>query len=142
MPFSTDDRTEKGRAPVRGWLLVFCALLLIWQPLSFALLASTMIGRLPTRGLPLALILLTRVVSVGFGIAAGLTLLARRSGGVTLAKISVTVTALLDLFVYATPYFPTNLPPGDAPIYAAASMAYAAVWLVYLSRSKRVRALR
>ena len=46
---------------------------------------------------------------------------------------------MLDVFVYATPYFPTNLPPGDAPFYAAASIAYSIVWMAYLIWSKRVR---
>ena len=45
----------------------------------------------------------------------------------------------VDVFVYATPYFPTNLPPGDAPFYAAASIVYSGVWLAYLVRSRRVR---
>jgi len=122
-----------------GWLALLIVLLLVWQPISFGLVASTMVARLPSRGVPLALLLLTRVVVVGFGIAAGLALAARRPGGVTLAKASLVASAALDVFVYATPYFPTNLPPGDAPIYAALSVAYSAIWLVYLTRSKRVR---
>ena len=127
------------KSPVGGWLLVLCVLLLVWQPISFGLVASTMLDRLATRGLPLAVILLTRVVVIGFGIAAGLALLARRPGAVKLAKVSLILTAALDAFVYATPYFPTNLPPGDAPLYAAASIVYSAVWLAYLVRSTRVR---
>jgi hypothetical protein len=122
-----------------GWLLVLIVLLLVWQPLSFGLVASATLDRLATRGVPLAALLLTRVVVIGFGIAAGLALAARRPGGVVLARASLVASAALDVFIYATPYFPTNLPPGDAPIYAAVSVAYSAIWLVYLARSKRVR---
>ena len=122
-----------------GWLLLLCVLLLVWQPISFSLAASTMLGRVAMRGVPFAAILLTRVVVVGFGIAAGVVLLAGRSGGVTLAKISLVMEAALDVFIYATPYYPTNLPPGDAPYYAAVSVAYSMAWIAYLTRSKRVR---
>jgi hypothetical protein len=134
-----DDAEHKPR--VGGWLLVLCVLLLVWQPFSFALVASTLLGRIGSRGIPFVLVLFTRLVVVGFGIAAGLALLARRPGAVALAKLSLALTAALDLFVYLTPYFPTNLPPGDAVIYAAASTIYALVWIVYLTRSKRARAL-
>src|SRR5438477_8435915 len=89
-----------------GWLLLFCVLLLVWQPVSFGLAELTMLDRLATRGVPLAAVLLTRIVVVGFGIAAGLALLAGRSGGVTLAKISLVMAAALDVFIYATPYYP------------------------------------
>jgi len=122
-----------------GWLLLLCVLLLVWQPVSFGLAASTMLDRLPTRGVPLAAVLLTRVVVIGFGIAGGLALLAGRSGGLTLAKLSLVMAAALDVFIYATPYYPTNLPPGDAPYYAAVSVAYSIAWMAYLTRSKRVR---
>jgi hypothetical protein len=128
------------KSGVGGWLLLLCVLLLVWQPISFALLASTLLGRFATRGVPFALILVTRLVVVGLGIAAGLALLAERPGAVTLAKVSVALTAALDVVVYTTPYFPTNLLPGDAWFYAAASVLYAVVWIAYLTRSKRVRA--
>lgn len=132
-------RVGERKRPVGGWLLVLCLLLLVWQPISFGLAASTMLDRLAARGLPLALILLTRVVVAGFGIAAGLALFARRPGAVNLVRVSLILTAALDVFVYATPYFPTNLPPGDASLYAGASILYCVVWLAYLGRSKRVR---
>jgi hypothetical protein len=130
---------DEGKSRVGGWLLVLCVLLLVWQPLSFALLASTMLDRFSVRGPSFALVLVIRLVVVGFGIAAGLSLLARRPTAVALAKLSLGLTAALDVFVYSTSYFPTNLLPGDAPIYAAASILYAAVWIAYLTRSTRVR---
>src|ERR687885_774595 len=52
-----------GKEPegVGGWLLILCALLLIWQPLSLGLLASSVLDSLAVRGLPLALVLAARV---------------------------------------------------------------------------------
>src|SRR5262245_31878995 len=113
---------------VGGWLLVLCVLLLVWQPVSLGLGASDTLDALALGGLPLTLILLTRLLATGFGIAAGLALLARRPGAVTIAKISLGLSAAVDLFVYATPYFPTDRAPGQTVYYAAASLVYYAIW--------------
>jgi len=124
---------------VRGWLLVLCVLLLVWQPISLGLVASSVLDALVVRGLPLALVLVVRVVVTAIGIAAGLALLGRRPAAVPMAKASLVASAATDVFVYTTPYFPNNRMPGDTPIVIAASLAYYAIWLAYLFRSKRVR---
>jgi len=46
----------------------------------------------------------------------------------------------MDLFVYATPYAPSNRTPGTTPYFAAASLIFYGGWLAYLIRSRRVRA--
>lgn len=125
-------------AGVRGWLLVLCALLLVWQPVSLGIVASSVVDSVAVRGLSLALVLLLRVLTAAFGIAAGLALAGRRPYAVQMAKASLVASAVVDLFVYLTPYFPNNRMPGDTPIYAAGSLAYSGVWLVYLLRSRRV----
>jgi hypothetical protein len=61
-------------------------------------------------------------------------------GAVTLAKAALVASAAMDLFVYMTPYFPNNRVPGDTPLYVAATLAYHGAWLLYLTRSTRVRA--
>jgi hypothetical protein len=127
------------KSGVGGWLLVFCLLLLIWQPLSLGLVASSVLDALAAGGLPPILVLLTRLLVTGCGIGAGLALLGRRPGAVTLAKASLALSAATDVFVYTTPFFPSNRAPGEAPIYIVASLAYSTVWFLYLSRSKRVR---
>ena len=124
---------------VRGWLLVLCALLLVWHPLSLGLAASNVLDRLPMRGLPLALVLMLRLLVTALGIAAGLALLARRGAAVALAKTALVASAAIDLFVYLTPFYPNNRLPGDTIWYVAASLAYHFIWLVYLFRSTRVR---
>ena len=135
----TQSERSDGPAGVRGWLLVLCALLLIWQPLSLGLAASNVLEALPIRGLPLALVLTLRMLVTAMGIAAGLALLARRGAAVALAKIALVASAATDLFVYSTPYYPSNRLPGDTIWFIAASLAYHIVWLVYLVRSTRVR---
>jgi hypothetical protein len=124
---------------VGGWLLVLCLLLLVWQPVSVAIVASSVLDALAIRGLPLALILVVRLGIAAVGIAAGIALVKRRPGAVTLARTALILSAASDLFVYTTRYFPNNRPPGTTPFYIAVSIAYSGVWIAYLSRSRRVR---
>lgn len=124
---------------VGGWLLLLCALLLVWQPISAGLTASNALDAVTMRGLPSIAVLLLRLVVVAFGIAAGLSLIARRPFAVALAKTALILSAATDVFVYSTPYFPSNRMPGDTPIYLGATLAYHGIWLMYLFRSQRVR---
>ena len=125
---------------IRGWLLLFCGLLLVWQPISLALTMSGLVDELSVRGAGLGIILLARLLGAGLGIAAGLALFQLKPGAVSIAKASLVFSALVDIVVYATPYSPNNRPPGDATIVLGASLLYYAVWFAYLTRSKRVQA--
>jgi hypothetical protein len=124
---------------VGGWLLLLCRLLVVFHPLSLAVTASGALNSLSSRGVAIGSILVLRLVVVGFGIAAGRALQALDPGAVTLARTALVASAATDVFVYTTPYFPNNRPPGDTMYYVAASLAYHAAWLLYLARSKRVR---
>jgi Protein of unknown function (DUF2569) len=124
---------------VGGWLLVLCALLLVWHPLNFAGVAAGALQALPLRGTPLALVLAARLLVTAVGIAAGIALLARRPAAVTLAVAALALSAAADLFVYTTSYMPSNRLPGDTMGYVAMSLLYHGAWLLYLVRSTRVR---
>jgi hypothetical protein len=137
-PVATRHSGRPRTAGVAGWLLALCVLLLVWQPLSVALVASSALRSLPVYGPLLAVVLLARVLVTGFGIAAGLALIARRSGAVSLAKISLVLSAAMDVFVYTTPFFPDNRPPGVTAVYIASSLLCSGIWLLYLFRSERV----
>jgi hypothetical protein len=128
------------KSGIGGWLLVLCVVLLVWQPISFGLVAAAALDALPVRGTPLALVLAARLIVTAFGIAAGLALAGRRPGGALMAKVSLVASAAMDLFVYATPYFPNDRRPGETPVYVAVSLAWYGGWLAYLLRSRRVRA--
>jgi hypothetical protein len=133
------SRTAPPPGPPGGWLGLLCRILLLWQPLSLAVIGSSSLNSLSVRGLPLALVLVGRLIVAAFGVGAGLALMHRRSGAVTLAKASLIVSAAADVFVYTTPYFPNNRPPDDTTLILAASLVWYGVWLAYLFRSKRVR---
>ena len=121
-----------------GWLGLLCRVLILWQPLSLGLVASSALNSLSVRGLPLALVLVGRILVAAVGIAAGLALWTRRPGAVMLARASLLLSAGADIFVYSTPYFPNNRPPGDATLILAGSLLWYGGWLMYLWRSKRV----
>jgi len=135
-PWGNDSTTPSG---VGGWLLILCALLLVWQPVTLGVAATTALHALPMRGLPLALLLAARVLATATGIAAGIAIVDRAGPALALARVALTLSAAVDLLVYTTPYFPNNRLPGETPIFITASLANYVVWMLYLARSRRVR---
>ena len=118
---------------------MLCLLLIVWPPLSLGRAASAVLDDVAIRGLPLALMILLRMVVAAFGIAAGLALMNRRPAAVAMTKASLVASAATDTFVYVTPLYPSNRMPGETPLYAAAALAYYVIWIVYLFRAKRVK---
>ena len=125
---------------VGGWLLLLCRMLVVFHPLTLAITASGALSALSVRGPSVALVLILRLVVVGFGMAAGRALQMLQPGAVPLAKAALLASVATDVFVYTTPYFPNNRPPGDTVYYVIASLAYHGAWLAYLDRSRRVHA--
>jgi hypothetical protein len=127
-----------GPSGVRGWLLLLCKMLLIWHPVFFGLTAASALGALPVRGASLGAVLLWRLLVTAFGIAAGIALYTKSGAAATIAKASLAISAATDVFVYTTPYFPSNRMPGDTQLYVVATVAYYGGWIAYLFRSRRV----
>lgn len=125
---------------VRGWLLVLCLLLTVWEPLSLAWLASAVLPQILDRPVALAVLAL-RVIVTAIGLAAGIALWRRRPHGVALAKAALVLSALTVLLLYSTPYFPTNRMPGDAVPMATLLIGWNAVWFAYLTKSRRAKGI-
>ena len=130
---------DGGPEGIGGWLVLLCALLVIWQPLALATALSSVLPSIGVRGLPAIAILAIRLAVAALGVGAGMALLQRRDGALVLTKVSLTATAFTDLFVLYTPYFPSNRVPGDEPLHAAVIIGTFTVWMTYLLRSRRVR---
>jgi hypothetical protein len=73
----THQVTNLPNPGIGGWLFVLCGLLLVWQPISTGLVASRMLGLLPVRGLPAAVVVILRLLATGFA-SPGLALLGLR----------------------------------------------------------------
>jgi hypothetical protein len=114
-------------------------MLILWHPLIYGLTSASAMNAIAVRGPAVAFVLVARLLVVAFGVAAGLALQSGRSGAVRLAVTSLALAAAMDVFVYTTPYFPSNRMPGETPLYVAGSVIYYGAWIVYLLRSKRVR---
>ena len=127
------------RVGIGGWLLLLCRLLIVFHPLSLAVTASNVLNAMFVRGASVAIVLILRLVVVAFGVAAGRALQTLRPDAVRFARLALLMSAATDVFVYTTPFFPSNRLPGDTTYYVAASLAYHGAWLAYLARSKRVR---
>jgi hypothetical protein len=128
-----------GPHGVGGWLLLLSRLLVVWSPINVGLSAASALGALPIRGWPLGILLALRLLVAGLGLSAGLAIGSLRPSAVRLAQAALVLAALMDVVVHTTPYYPSNLMPGEAPLYVGASIAYHGGWLAYLRWSKRVR---
>jgi hypothetical protein len=124
---------------IRGWLLVFCAWLALWQPLNFAAFAAEALVALPVRGWPLGVLLVARLVITAVGLAAARALWDVRPGAPLLARVAVVLSAAGQVFVYVTSIAPNNRMPGDTLLYLALTVLVHAGWLIYLGRSMRVK---
>lgn len=116
--------------------------LIIWEPLEFAVAAAGAFNAIAVRGFPVVLVLLVRLAATALSVAAGRALYDRNSNGPKLATISLALTGVIRLFAYLTPYFPTNVVPGQTPLYVGLVIAYYGGGLAYLALSKQVKAIR
>jgi hypothetical protein len=132
---------DSAREPIGigGWLLVLCLLLLVWRPVSSALVASQALSVMSVRGPSLAVALAALTLVTAFGVAAGIALLTRRGPAVSMAVAALLLSSALDLTIYTSSYLPSNRMPGDEYLYAAVSLIYHGAWLTYLLVSRRVR---
>ena len=79
--------------PVRGWLILLCRLLIVFHPLSLAVTAVGALNAVAVRGTSVVLILVLRLVVVGFGMAAGRALQTLQPGAVTLGRLALVASA-------------------------------------------------
>jgi len=115
--------------------------LAVYQPLGLAGDLPDVINALPIRGLGLAAGMVGRVLVAALCAAAGLALFNRRPIAPPLARAAVVLSGAADLMRYSTHIFPSNRPPGSAPIFVATSVALHGATLTYLLLSKAVRDL-
>jgi hypothetical protein len=125
----------------RGWLLVLCADLFTWEPLKLAREVSATLGSIGMRG-PAAVVELgvhAAVAAVAVAAAWALWIANPRSPG--FAAVAVLASAAVSVQSLYWSVLPGNTMPGDRLPLALTAIAHAAGWMVYLRKSRRVRAL-
>ena len=126
--------------PVRGWLLLLCAVLAVVNPATLAVVAASRVGgSVPPSTLVLTL-LVVRLVVTGVGVAAGMALWHKRAGAVQLAKASLVLSSLETVGRLSTRVGFSEAPPGLRLPLAIAVILYNAAWYLYLEKSRRVTA--
>jgi hypothetical protein len=118
-------------------LRVLSVLLLVWEPLSFALYASGLLTRVVDRGWAALMLLGVRMLATGLGVAAGLALWHDRPGAIPLARLALGAAGVVAVLTVGSGAFPTNRPPSLQGVVLAASLVYYGAWLVYLWRAER-----
>ena len=136
---SSQPRIGSG-LQIRGWLLLLCILLTIWNPATLAVLAAARVGNAGTITAFALIVLGIRLMVTSVGVAAGMALWRRRAGAVRLAKASLVLSAIEAVARLSTRVGLSEAPPGTRLPLALALIIYDAAWYLYLEKSRRVRA--
>ncbi len=121
-------------------IFVLSAYLAVWIPLNAAALASSSVSSLATRGTFAALELAAHVLSAMLCAAAGWMLWGRNPAGVRLAAIALCLNAVAAIQAVHLSALPRDVPPGLPWPLTVFTLAFTSAWLVYLRRSRRLRA--
>ena len=113
---------------------VLAVVLVLWEPLTLALAASTLLRSITEHGVPAYAVLVVKVLVAGVGIAAGMALWQERPGAMVLARWALALSLATTLFSRLTDFWPATLPPGVAGPALAASVAWTGGWLVWSLR--------
>jgi hypothetical protein len=126
---------------VRGWLLILCLILTVWNPASLALRLAAGVANLPSQPWLSLAFLAIRLVITSIGVAAGLSLFMRRPWAVQLAKTALVLFAVEAVVRLSTRVGLSEAPPGTRLPMAILLLVHNAAWFLYLQKSRRVRAV-
>jgi hypothetical protein len=123
----------------RGWLLLLCIILLVWQPLSFAVEAASALPTVGIRGVLAIFEIAAHGIVAALSFAAGWALWQASPAGPRLALVALVACALAGVQSLYWTVLPSNVFPGDRLPLASLIVLHSCGWIVYLRRSKRVR---
>lgn len=116
---------------------VLAVILAVWEPLNVAAFLAPTFSTIAQRGYATAAFVLVRIVIAGISVAAGIALWQRQPDAAKLASAALVLSTLAAAVTYTTRLLPTNVMPGDAPIWLAGIICFNAAWLGYLWRYSR-----
>ena len=120
---------------------LFCFILFGWAPMSFATELALSLPSLGMRG-PLAIAeLVAHGAVTAVSVAAGWSLWLSRPHAPMLARIAVIGLAIIAVQSLYWTRLPRQTSPGSELPLAALAAGHASLWLLYLHRSSRIRAM-
>jgi hypothetical protein len=125
----------------RGWLLLLCVDLAAWEPVSLAREVGLTLGSMAMRGTAAVVELTIHAAVAAVAVAASWALWSGNPGAPGFAAAGVVACAAATVQSLYWSVLPGNTMPGDRLPLAALAIAHAAGWIVYLRKSRRVRAL-
>jgi hypothetical protein len=125
----------------RGWILLLSVFLFCWEPLRLAGELTASIGTMGMRGVPGAIELAAHAVVAALAVAAGWGLWIENPHSPWLAAIAVAGSAGVSIQSVWWSSLPGNTVPGERVPISLMALAHAAGWMVFLRRSRRVRAV-
>ena len=123
----------------RAWLMLLCAALLLWRPLDYAFELSQSLTTLGMRGVPGAIELLFHGIVAAVAVAAAQSLWSERPSGPSLAAVALIGSAAATVQTVYWTALPHQTVPGSERLISALAIGHAAIWLLYLRRSRRIR---
>jgi hypothetical protein len=123
----------------RGFLLILCVVLVGWWPIGFAVEVAETLPTIGMRGAAGVVELLFHGAVAALAVAAVRTVWTAMPAGPILAAAALVASAAASVQSLYWSVLPHQTKPGDELPLAILSVLHAAAWLVYLSRSRRVR---
>jgi hypothetical protein len=126
---------------MRGWPLVLSAALILWRPLGFIFELLQTFSSLGMRGALGAVELACHGAVAVLSVVAVRALTNELPIAPTLAAAALIASAAASVQSLYWSALPQQTSPGTAFPLALIAVAHASVWLIYLKRSRRMRAL-
>ena len=123
----------------RAWLILLCVALLLWRPLDYVVELPQSLPTMGMRGVPGAIELVFHGIVAAVSVAAAQALWSERPSGPSLAAVALIGSAAATVQTVYWTALPHQTVPGSERLIAALAIGHAAIWLVYLSRSRRIR---
>ena len=123
----------------RAWLMLLSVLLILWRPLDYAVELPQSLSTMGMRGVPGAIELLFHGIVAAISVAAAIALWNERSSGPALASVALIGSAAATVQTLYWTALPHQTVPGSERLISAVAIGHAAIWLLYLSRSRRIR---
>lgn len=123
----------------RGWLLLLCVFLFVWEPRKLTGELGASLGTLSMRGPAAVVELLAHAAVAALAVAAAWALWIGNPRAPALAVLALAASAATAVQSLYWSWLPGQTMPGDHLPLAVLAVAHAAVWIAYLKLSRRVR---